>query len=384
MFIYLGSTSSIYDYYSRLLEGNLIRIPNSESEISKLSGEGYESRMPIVFVEYDDQRTCAGVVEKFRKYTPGAYLVLLSERERLKEAKKVQSIGFNDLMATDIERKEFREKIQTISFMVQKLYESSVKEEQVKLFRLPLSIRIFDVAFSLGAILVLSPLLIVTALAIKLESRGKIIYKSKRVGSNYKVFDFLKFRSMYADADKRLKEYNKENQYASNEYSAEEAKVEISDEEIAGALDENMLVGDDFVIDEGSYLKGINEEHKNAFVKLENDPRITRVGRIIRKYSIDELPQLFNVLKGDMSIVGNRPLPVYEAELLTTDEDAERFMAPAGITGLWQVEKRGHGGKLSAQERKGLDIRYAKTFSFWMNMRIILRTFTAFIQKEDV
>ena len=384
MFIYLGSTSSIYDYYSRLLEGNLIRIPNSESEISKLSGEGYESRMPIVFVEYDDQRTCAGVVEKFRKYTPGAYLVLLSERERLKEAKKVQSIGFNDLMATDIERKEFREKIQTISFMVQKLYESSVKEEQVKLFRLPLSIRIFDVAFSLGAILVLSPLLIVTALAIKLESRGKIIYKSKRVGSNYKVFDFLKFRSMYADADKRLKEYNKENQYASNEYSAEEAKVEISDEEIAGALDENMLVGDDFVIDEGSYLKGINEEHKNAFVKLENDPRITRVGRIIRKYSIDELPQLFNVLKGDMSIVGNRPLPVYEAELLTTDKDAERFMAPAGITGLWQVEKRGHGGKLSAQERKGLDIRYAKTFSFWMNMRIILRTFTAFIQKEDV
>ena len=206
------------------------------------------------------------------------------------------------------------------------------------------------------AILCLSPLLIFTALAIRIESKGPIIYKSKRVGSNYQIFDFLKFRSMYTDADKHLKDFNALNQYQQ----------------------------EDFVISEEDYINKKSKEKSNAFVKLENDPRITKIGRIIRKYSIDELPQLINILKGDMSIVGNRPLPLYEAELLTSDEHIDRFMGPAGLTGLWQVEKRGEAGKLSAEERKQLDITYAKTFSFWSDIKIILKTVTAFIQKENV
>ena len=119
-------------------------------------------------------------------------------------------------------------------------------------------------------------------------------------------------------------------------------------------------------------------------MKIENDPRVTRVGRIIRKYSIDELPQLFNILSGDMSVVGNRPLPLYEAELLTSDEYIARFSAPAGLTGLWQVEKRGGTSKMSPEERKALDVEYATKYSFWFDMKIILRTFTAFIQKGEV
>ena len=148
--------------------------------------------------------------------------------------------------------------------------------------------------------------------------------------------------------------------------------------------DDVVLVSDDEMILEKEYIDQKSYEQENAFVKLENDPRITRVGRFIRKYSIDELPQLINILKGDMSVVGNRPLPLYEAERLTSDEYIDRFMAPAGLTGLWQVEKRGDSGSMSAEERKKLDIEYARDFSFGMDFRIILKTISAFVQKENV
>ena len=235
---------------------------------------------------------------------------------------------------------------------------------------MPLWKRTFDIFFSGMVILCLSPLLIFTALAIRLESKGPIIYKSKRVGSNYQIFDFLKFRSMYTDADKHLKDFNALNQYQQEDEDiwGEELEPDINEE---ADEEEILLISDDFVISEEDYINKKSKEKSNAFVKLENDPRITKIGRIIRKYSIDELPQLINILKGDMSIVGNRPLPLYEAELLTSDEHIDRFMGPAGLTGLWQ-------------ERKQLDITYAKTFSFWLDIKIILKTVTAFIQKENV
>ena len=268
----------------------------------------------------------------------------------------------------------------------QKIKDLQLKAQNIKAFRLPLWKRIFDILFSGMAILCLSPLLIFTALAIRLESKGAVIYKSKRVGSNYQIFDFLKFRSMYTDADKHLKDFNALNQYQQEE----EEEPDIWGEDIdtnmneEGDEEEILLISDDFVISEEDYIHKKSKEKSNAFVKLENDPRITKIGRFIRKYSIDELPQLFNILKGDMSIVGNRPLPLYEAELLTSDEHIDRFIGPAGLTGLWQVEKRGEAGKLSAEERKQLDITYAKTFSFWLDIKIILKTVTAFIQKENV
>ncbi|WP_394333168.1 sugar transferase [Macellibacteroides fermentans] len=245
---------------------------------------------------------------------------------------------------------------------------------------MPLWKRTFDIACSLAAIIILSPLLILTWLAIRLESKGDAVYRSKRVGSNYQIFDFYKFRSMYSDADKRLAEFKKLNQYSQEELTEQESKTSSSRLHKADVV----LFADDAITSEKEYIAAKKQERSNAFVKFENDPRITKIGKIIRKYSIDELPQLFNILKGDMSVVGNRPLPLYEAELLTSDEYIHRFMAPAGLTGLWQVEKRGEAGKLSAEERKMLDIRYANEFSFLMDVKIIFKTFTAFIQKENV
>jgi lipopolysaccharide/colanic/teichoic acid biosynthesis glycosyltransferase len=138
-----------------------------------------------------------------------------------------------------------------------------------------------------------------------------------------------------------------------------------------------------------NFQKKESAKNNSTFVKIVNDPRVTRVGKFIRNTSIDELPQLINVIKGDMSIVGNRPLPVYEAELLTEDALSKRFLAPAGITGLWQVELRGKGGNMSEEERKRLDNEYADhfkgdSFSFWYDIKLILRTIPALLQKSAV
>ena len=263
------------------------------------------------------------------------------------------------------------------------------KENNNSIFVLPLWKRIFDIIFASAALIVLSPLFIIVIIAIYLEDRGAVIYKSKRAGSNYEIFDFLKFRSMYVNADERLGELEKLNQYSTSTSSEfEKKKLDNENSDILFSddmlLSDDMLVSDDFIVEEEDYCNHKNNKTENAFNKLAKDPRITHVGRFIRKYSIDELPQLFNIIKGDMSVVGNRPLPLYEAELLTTDDSIDRFFAPTGLTGLWQVEKRGSSGRLSAQERKDLDVYYAKKFSCSLDMKIILKTFTSFIQKEDV
>jgi len=264
--------------------------------------------------------------------------------------------------------------------------------ETVKIYKTPFFKRSFDILVSGLALILVSPLLLAFVIAIRLESKGKVYYISKRVGTGFKIFNFLKLRSMYPDADRRLKEFKHLNQYSQS--SAEESSNDNDPaQKIKGTGKKKedkstILFGDDVEVDESEHIKLKRDKQESAFVKFENDPRITKVGKIIRKLSIDELPQLINVIKGDMSIVGNRPLPLYEAELLTTDEWTDRFNGPAGITGLWQVEARGKTSKMSPEERKGLDNKYVQIanskFSFWKDIWIILRTIPAVFQKENV
>jgi lipopolysaccharide/colanic/teichoic acid biosynthesis glycosyltransferase len=146
-----------------------------------------------------------------------------------------------------------------------------------------------------------------------------------------------------------------------------------------------MEVGADEKVAALTHLNQYNGHAGNnpAFFKICNDPRVTRLGTLLRNTSLDELPQLFNVLLGDMSLVGNRPLPTYEAATLTTDEWAVRFLAPAGITGLWQIKKRGQSS-MSVEERMKLDIEYANKNSFLLDIWIILNTPFVLLQKSSV
>lgn len=200
--------------------------------------------------------------------------------------------------------------------------------------------RSLDVALAGGGLLMLSPVMLVIAALIRLESKGPIFYAAKRAGRNYRVFKFYKFRTMVPDADRQLDKIKHLNQYD-------------------------------------------GQTNGPVFIKVSNDPRVTKLGSFLRNTSLDEIPQLLNVLKGDMSLVGNRPLPLYEANTLTTDEWVERFLAPAGITGLWQVSKRGKKD-MSVKERIDLDINYAHNRSLRYDMWLMASTPFALVQKDNV
>ncbi len=324
----------------------------------------------------------------FKVFDPGKKIpfVLLTENATREEKLKALEKGYDDIFVHPIKFGRVLERIDFLKELKKNLREQEIESNiaDVKRYRIGFFKRSFDVLLAGSVLLLASPFLLLVILAIRLESRGKVYYISKRVGTGYKIFNFLKLRSMYPDADKRLKEFQHLNQYANEEETHAEPEEVKEDIEIKGV----RLFGDDDEVDEDVFNQKRSQQAARAFVKFDNDPRITKVGKIIRKLSIDELPQLINVLKGDMSIVGNRPLPLYEAELLTTDEWTERFNGPAGITGLWQVEARGRTSKMSPEERKQLDVKYVEyansRYAFLIDLWIIVRTFKAVFQKENV
>jgi lipopolysaccharide/colanic/teichoic acid biosynthesis glycosyltransferase len=192
--------------------------------------------------------------------------------------------------------------------------------------------RLIDIIGSLCGIIVLSLLLLVIAILIKIEDpKGKVLFTQKRVGLNGKEFNMYKFRSMVSNAEEKLAELLKYN-------------------EVSGAM-----------------------------FKMKDDPRITKVGRFIRKTSIDELPQLFNVLKGDMSLVGPRP-PLPREVAVYSDYDKQRLLVTPGCTGLWQVSGR---NSLGFKEMLELDLQYIRRRSTLFDLTIIAKTVLVLFGSKD-
>ena len=191
--------------------------------------------------------------------------------------------------------------------------------------------RVIDFVGSVALLLLLLPLFLLVALAIKLDSTGPIFFIQERMGYNKRRFRMIKFRTMATDAEARMKE-----------------------------------------------LEHLNEKDGPVF-KIRNDPRMTRVGRILRKLSIDELPQLINVLFGDMSLVGPRPLPMRDVLGLNVAWQKRRFSVKPGLTCLWQVSGRSN---LSFEEWMQLDLEYIDRWSLALDCKILLRTIPAILTAE--
>lgn len=201
--------------------------------------------------------------------------------------------------------------------------------------------RAIDVVGSSVLLVLCAPLFLIVALAIKMSSKGPVLFRQERVGLYGRRFTFLKFRSMFIDND--------------NSAHKEFVTQLIADQAPLQAPDGNV--------------------HRPY--KLATDPRITRVGRFLRNTSIDELPQLINVLKGEMSLVGPRPPIPYEVAVYKTWHRRRLFAAKPGITGLWQVTGR---SRVKFDEMVRLDLRYAARRTLWLDLKILLQTPLAVIK----
>ena len=369
-FVYIGRDSKTIELLSRLSIGVFYAAPNCSKAVKVLEKIREKYDAALFFEQVNISKDIADIQYMRKKY-PGLYMILVIDSLSKEEASEYLKAGINNT----IKYETSQEALKDLSTFLkrrkdQKIKALQLKAQNINAFRLPLWKRTFDIFFSGMAILCLSPLLIFTALAIRIESKGPIIYKSKRVGSNYQIFDFLKFRSMYTDADKHLKDFNALNQYQQEDEDiwGEEPEAEVNEE-----IDEEeiLLISDDFVISEEDYINKKSKEKSNAFVKLENDPRITKIGRIIRKYSIDELPQLINILKGDMSLVGTRP-PTEEEFAGYEARHRARLGIKPGLTGMWQVS--GRSNITDFEEVVQLDTYYITNWSLALDIKILFKT----------
>jgi lipopolysaccharide/colanic/teichoic acid biosynthesis glycosyltransferase len=201
--------------------------------------------------------------------------------------------------------------------------------------------RAIDVLGAASAIVMLSPIMLATALAVAASSRGPVFYKQVRLGRGGLPFVFYKFRSMYSNVDDRI-----HREYVSR------------------------------LIEAGSKPAAVGS---NAWSKLQSDPRITPIGRFIRKTSLDELPQLFNVLKGDLSLVGPRPPIPYEVERYQAWHLRRILEIKPGVSGLWQVEAR---GGTTFEDMVRLDLRYVRMWSLALDLRIMLKTCLVVVRRS--
>jgi lipopolysaccharide/colanic/teichoic acid biosynthesis glycosyltransferase len=331
--------SELHSYFQIIFNDSLEQLEDYMGNQSILS-------IPeIILLEVDENGDCFRLIERLKNnFMFNGLIIVMISLSNDKELKiNAMKLKVHDFYIYPFAMSDLRERLNfLVKFKLIKPKLIEISREVDTAYSMPPGKRFMDVLISGTMLLLLSPIMAIIALAIKIGSKGPIFYKSKRVGTGYKVFEFYKFRSMRVDADKLLLELSTQNQYANE--------------------------------DGGT---------KAAFVKIKDDPRITKLGNFLRNSSLDELPQLFNILKGDMSLVGNRPLPVYEAEMLTSNEWSMRFLGPAGLTGLWQISKRGKLD-MSERERKKLDNFYAQNHSFWLDMTILFKTVPAVFQKEKV
>jgi lipopolysaccharide/colanic/teichoic acid biosynthesis glycosyltransferase len=393
--LYIGNVPAYFDIIEQKHKGSIITLENSAKATNYLNTQKHPD---AIICDYN----LAGnngiyLFDWIRKKEEfdSIPFILLSKEFNIDIYKSAFKKQIDDFYVTSVTAPE--DILNRIEFLCINKNPSRVKKTEIvsdENYIMPLSKRIFDIFLASAVLLLASPFLLLIILAIRLESKGKVYYISKRVGR--KTFDFYKLRSMRTGSDELLKKLAQEkNQYKKEPVTATNNPLDTPCPRCSklpeGESCSPLMYIDTHVICDYWFNVQKREAAKNnsTFVKIVDDPRVTKVGKFIRNTSIDELPQLINVLKGDMSIVGNRPLPVYEAELLTAGDISKRFLAPPGITGLWQVVLRGKGGQMSEEERIRLDNEYADHFkgdnySFWYDIKLILRTIPALLQKGSV
>jgi exopolysaccharide biosynthesis polyprenyl glycosylphosphotransferase len=321
--LYLRSRAASGEYKERVLVAGS---PDEMILFSRLLSEDQLTQIEIVEIVDIRQQPIAELVRALHQHSVGRVIFLTARTElsRVEEAigaceiEGVEAWLVADFIRTSIARPTFH----FFGSQPMLVFRSTPAVSWALLLK-----RCIDLIGAVTGSILFAPLMIVTAILIRATSRGPAIFAQTRSGKNGKPFRMLKFRSMYSDAEQRRHELEQFNQMS------------------------------------------------GPVFKLDRDPRVTRLGRWLRKYSIDELPQLFNVLVGQMSLVGPRPLPTYEVENFADPAQRRRLSVKPGITCLWQISGRSNIRNFETWNR--LDLEYIDNWSFWLDLQILFLTVPA-------
>jgi lipopolysaccharide/colanic/teichoic acid biosynthesis glycosyltransferase len=352
-------------------------VPSVEEAIPKFSSENINPKLII----YDENSVTTIEVAKQKLQensgTSKVPFIALVNSITLEKKHLLKSSGITDIIKKPLDKDKHELLINSLLKLNLNVKTSCEHKRKIAFRKTTYGKRAIDVSLSSTCLILTSPVFLLVSLLIKIESKGSIITKSKKVGSGYRIFTSYNF-----SCEKKVTKTSLVSNFKTSSSGLTKEIHQIEKEAFSNNKNP-LLFGDEKSINESTHLLNNTSLHKTQLFDGCPEITLTKIGSILRKTKIEKLPQLINVFLGDLSIIGNLPLSVNDAEKRTTDEWTERFLAPAGLTNLRKIHKSNSSKNYHQKAHKQMDNEYARTFSTRKDAQLVIKKVIGFFHKDS-